>query len=383
VPSRLNQEGDLVAALGGVGFLTVAPDYLGLGDSPGFHPYVHAETEATASVDMLRAAREFAEEKSIYLNDQVFVAGYSQGGHAAMALHRKLELELSDEFTVTAAAPMSGPYSIGEVMQQLIFTDTPQEYFFPAYVPYTVLSFQYAGQTVYNELTDLFKPEYAVNMEKFFNEDLDLQQLNFLLVSTLTLNTGASIPVRMFQDNIIHDIKTDPNHPFNLALKANNVYDWSPKAPTRLFYCEADDQVPAQNSLVAEAVMLGNGAADLDALDVQSDADHVECVLPAALATVSFFSQFQVVGDTLADAGQRVFENLKAYPNPAAATVYFENLPPGSQVRLLDLQGNFVFSTNPSSTADMLSLPVLPASLYVLEVESEGYVWRQKWFVKQ
>ena len=35
------------------------PDYLGMGESPGLHPYVHGESEATATLDMIRAAREF------------------------------------------------------------------------------------------------------------------------------------------------------------------------------------------------------------------------------------------------------------------------------------------------------------------------------------
>jgi hypothetical protein len=40
------------------GYATVLPDYLGMGASPGFHPYLHARSEATAGVDMLRAARD-------------------------------------------------------------------------------------------------------------------------------------------------------------------------------------------------------------------------------------------------------------------------------------------------------------------------------------
>jgi hypothetical protein len=39
--------------------LSAMPDYIGMGGSPGLHPYVHAASEATASIDMIRAAREF------------------------------------------------------------------------------------------------------------------------------------------------------------------------------------------------------------------------------------------------------------------------------------------------------------------------------------
>ena len=58
---------------------------MGLGSSPGFHPYLHARSEATASVDMLRAGRNYCASNNIGLNGQVFLAGYSQGGHTEMA----------------------------------------------------------------------------------------------------------------------------------------------------------------------------------------------------------------------------------------------------------------------------------------------------------
>ena len=158
VPSHLNGESQLVAALSAMGYFAVAPDYLGLGDSPGFHPYVPAETEASAGVDIVRAGRDFAAQLGLLLNNQVFVTGYSQGGHAAMALHRMLELQLSNEFTVTAAAPMSGPYSIGEIMRGLILSE--EEYFFPAYIPNTILSYQMMYGNLYTSLGEVFKPAY-------------------------------------------------------------------------------------------------------------------------------------------------------------------------------------------------------------------------------
>ena len=43
--------------------------------------------------------------------DELFLLGYSEGGYATMALHRELQQFHSDEFTVTASAPMAGPWS--------------------------------------------------------------------------------------------------------------------------------------------------------------------------------------------------------------------------------------------------------------------------------
>ncbi len=63
------------------GYAVVAPDYLGLG--PGaetVHPYLHSRTEATATVDLVRAARRVEPA----LAHRWAVAGVSQGGHAAL-----------------------------------------------------------------------------------------------------------------------------------------------------------------------------------------------------------------------------------------------------------------------------------------------------------
>ena len=39
VPSRINGESQLSNFFGGIGYYGMAPDYVGMGDSPGLHPY--------------------------------------------------------------------------------------------------------------------------------------------------------------------------------------------------------------------------------------------------------------------------------------------------------------------------------------------------------
>jgi dipeptidyl aminopeptidase/acylaminoacyl peptidase len=112
VPSSLNLDYEAYAFIGASGFAVLAPDYLGMGDSRGFHPYVHRETQARASVDMLKAFHEWLEGENYAVNDKLFLTGYSQGGHASMSTHQELELFYATEFSVTAATHLSGPYSI-------------------------------------------------------------------------------------------------------------------------------------------------------------------------------------------------------------------------------------------------------------------------------
>ena len=81
VMSNMNAaDTDFTILMAGVGYITTATDYLGLGVSRGFHPYVHAETQASAAIDLLIAARSYFDNSQINYNDQLFVTGYSQGG---------------------------------------------------------------------------------------------------------------------------------------------------------------------------------------------------------------------------------------------------------------------------------------------------------------
>ena len=62
------------------GRAAIAPDYLGLGTSPGRHPYMDARSAASASLDMLRAAHSAAPKLGTTLERTVSVTGFSQGG---------------------------------------------------------------------------------------------------------------------------------------------------------------------------------------------------------------------------------------------------------------------------------------------------------------
>lgn len=111
-PSRLLT--DIVAR----GFAVVAPDYLGLGRfDTGPHPYLEIRTEATATIDLVRAARAVRTD----LSETWAVVGGSQGGQAALGaghLQRQYAPELDfrgtvaldPESDVEKVFPLIGPY---------------------------------------------------------------------------------------------------------------------------------------------------------------------------------------------------------------------------------------------------------------------------------
>lgn len=83
--------GVLLSIFASLGYIAVAPDYIGLksmGAPTGFmHPYLVAEPTAIASLDAVRAAKKLLAGSKITPGD-VVVMGGSQGGHAAAFVNR-------------------------------------------------------------------------------------------------------------------------------------------------------------------------------------------------------------------------------------------------------------------------------------------------------
>ena len=131
----------LPAILTGAGYVYVEPDYLGLGGSEGMHPYHLKEPYGTAVVDLLRAVRHYAlfENDQFIINDQLFLAGYSEGGYATMATHQIIERDYSDEFAITISFPMAGAYSMSGLMVDLMLAQQP--YGEPFYFPYVLFAY--------------------------------------------------------------------------------------------------------------------------------------------------------------------------------------------------------------------------------------------------
>jgi fermentation-respiration switch protein FrsA (DUF1100 family) len=70
----------------------------------------------------------------------------------------------------------------------------------------------------------------------------------------------SGIPSEILQPAFLQAFSSDPDHPFRLILRENDLLDWVPASPTRLYHCAADDIVPYANSVVAYASFVAAGA---------------------------------------------------------------------------------------------------------------------------
>ena len=372
VPSNLAGGYQLATVFGGGGYVTLAPDFLGLGESRGFQLYVHADTEASASVDMYRALRTYAEENNdFFINDQVFLTGYSQGGHASMASQRLINQAFAGDIEVTAAAHMSGPYSVSEAMINSTLSDEP--FFFGAYLANVILSYQIAYGDIYDSLEQIFQPQYVPLVEQYRDGEIGLFVLNDSINTRLAAETGSVVPNRIIQDSIAEIARNLPaGHPIAEALKDNDTYDFVPVAPTRLYYCMADDQVTFRNAIIADSAFAANGAEDIvQAFDVNSNADHGGCVSPATTSTFIFFGQFRMVTTDTEEAAN--LNGISVRPNPVSDVAELF-IPEGAPVTadLYSATGSLLDRRTYTGGTHQVDMSTLPAGLYFMRYTRVG-----------
>lgn len=374
VPSNL-QGGYLLAVIfASYGYVVTTPDYLGLGDSPGIHPYVHAATEASAAIDLLYATRELdQQDDSFSLSEQLFITGYSQGGHASMAAQQEIETNFSQDFNVTAAAHMSGPYSISEKMMEFALGE--DEYHNPSFVGAVFLGYNEAYPNILNdiEIDDIFKAEYIDDINAYADEDITLWELNDRFVEDLTAEHGVVRPRDLIKEEIVDDIFNDPSSAISTVLRANDTYNWAPSAPTRLYYCEGDDVVNFDNSLIAESVMNAIGASDVLAVksDEFSPLDHTGCVLPASFSSILFFGAYQNI---LTSADDLIDDpNLTINNNNELLLVNIPVEKYGSHNKLIirDMSGRMVLNINVDPGMTYHDISNLPMGMFIVNIVHE------------
>lgn len=310
VPSFDSIEADLGKSLASRGYVVAMPDYLGLGVNQGFHPYQHWETEATSSIDILRAAKEFiADSLSFDFSNEIFLTGYSQGGHAAMATAKYIQdNQLESELNIAGIAPMSGAYHISKRQTDEIIKDTP--FLYPGYTVYLIMGYQYVYGSIYTNHSDYLQPPYDTLIPPYFDGTHTMLEVHPLL---------PTIASQYLNPNFINDFIADSTAkatPFWQALLDNDNYDWTPTVPVNLLYCNADDLVNPLNTQDAFDAMTLNGVTNIQKNDI-GNFNHLNCYVPATSATIEYFQELRTDCKTPSNVKHlEVSYDLNAFPNP-------------------------------------------------------------------
>ncbi len=259
VPSQPDGTGIAAAVVfAGNGYALIAPDYPGLGDSPGKHPYYIAASIGPAVADMVAASQRV---KGVP-NAPVFLSGFSEGGWASLAALRVLE---SKGQHVLGSAQVAGAYDLRRVsLPAALKGGAPSHSLYLAYAAW--------GQAAYygHSLDSVLTPEYASTVERLF-AGAEPDEI---------LSTLPQDPRRMFNASFLDAFDRDAAHWYLESFAANSLVDVTPRAPVRLYYGSQDLDVVPEEALAAARSMRARHV-DVEAIDVGA-VGHDASMLAAA-----------------------------------------------------------------------------------------------------
>ncbi len=284
-----------ILAFASGGYAVAMPDYLGLGDHKGAHPYPLGDINSRSAIDLIAPARTVADRQNISIGSRLFVTGYSEGGAVAMWTVRNLEQKTGAIYDVFAAAPLEGPYDVsGATRNWLIASPTDQQGFVTRlYLMSYMVYYFHKSKGV--KLTDYFKPAMALTVSQAYGGNRsDENIIKRLALAAVLMRAKNSI------DNVVTPrfkkaIQTlDTSDPVISEMRKNDVYDWKPRTKILLVTLKEDKIVDPSNTEKVFLTMRRNGVGDamlrkyvINDLSL----NHLTAVAPALIQARLFFDK--------------------------------------------------------------------------------------------
>lgn len=259
------------------GYMVALPDYLGLGDSSlALHPYVQADTLASASVDMIIAAKELAATLNYPLNNKLYLTGYSEGGFTTLVTYEAL-LKNHKELPVTATAIGSSPYDWKITLPFITTEPGPRASIYAGYFFYSMQTYHH----FWSSMQEIFKKPYDTLVPVLFDGLHDATQIQ---------NALPTDPKDLLQDNFLNGL-LDGSDKNTAALIDNlNHYHFTSTSPLLLVGTKGDHDVPYHGSEVAYAEF--KQTSDQVYIESVSDVlDHIQAFPAVLKEELAFFKK--------------------------------------------------------------------------------------------
>lgn len=269
-PSRDPDTQNLVKVAAATGYVAMMPDYIGYAASDKEVPtYVFQQGLAAAVIDMIRATRQLMTRNNVAMNGQLFITGYSEGGYATLAAQREIEQKFAQEFSLTASMPAAGPYDMSATAQYMVGLAVNEN---PHYLGFVFKVYDH--WLGWNRLNDMFQPPYNTVVNTFYDgthSSGDIQR-------SLTSDMAA-----LFKPEFRTAFLGTGEPTVKAGFAANDIYNWAPRVPTRLFHGRNDTIVPYANTTTARDAMVRAGSTSVSLVDCSrppliSGDDHEVCV---------------------------------------------------------------------------------------------------------
>ncbi|BFO67647.1 T9SS type A sorting domain-containing protein [Chryseobacterium sp. KCF3-3] len=348
------------------GYILMAPDYVGMGTGDGVHPYVDYATEAGATIDFITAANKVLAQLNIKRYDEYFLAGYSQGAHAAMSTLKRLSISNPNNIKFKYAYMGDGPYDFSGVtlnkgvLEKDIYPFTS----FLANVLHTCNNTGY--KTYNNDISEVISAEY-------------LDKYNYHVVQDNGgLLWGPVIWRKLFTTNFVNDVTNNPNNKLRLCMKPKDVYDWYNKTPMTLGHSTVDLAIPPENTSKTIDVQRGYYPWwDLNKYKLDSfywgPLGHVGGILPFTLASNAKFNTLRSGGllNEWAIAGS-IFGKQSTEKTSDKPTLLSSQIKPDlGNMQLVEIT-DFNKEKAQSRTASNQNLSTLKDGVYLLKVSENN-----------
>ena len=252
-PSNHAVAAEAPVIMASLGYIVVAPDYVGYGVSKGAeHPYLLSAPSAAVVLDLLTAAKSWRRGQGVADNGQLFLVGYSEGGYVTMAAHRAMQAGTNGVANphlagLVAAVPGAGPYHVGVTMDELLRRVKDE---------YPVIGALISPGLLKNLGSSVRKEVRRLLLRAIVPDDADV-----------TLQT-TFLDTYMADDDAAME-------------RQSNVHDWRPAAPVPLFHGPGDQTVPYASATRTLQAMQARAAPLVGLTDcVAAPSDHLPCVVP-------------------------------------------------------------------------------------------------------
>lgn len=247
-PSNNAVASEVALVMASVGYIVLAPDYVGYGASKGApHPYLLSGPSAAAVVDFLTAAQTWRRQQGVADNGQLFMTGYSEGGYVTLAAHRALQWGNSPHLqNLRQVVVGAGPYNVQATMDGLVDVVRQENKVVGALINPGFL--RYLGGSAQREVRRA-------------------------LLKALLPNDADVVIDATFIDNFLSDDVPNLN-------RLSNVHQWRPTLPVSFYHGKDDRTVPYASAASTVQTMQAQGAGDLVSLNdcPATPAGHLECV---------------------------------------------------------------------------------------------------------
>ena len=233
-----------ISMTGYAGFAGIFPDYVGYGSSnASAHPYLLKDLSAQNSLDMIKASMKYMQKESVILNHQLYVSGYSQGGHLAMALAEKIEKNGFDSVVLKGVASMAGPHNVEALANIEVNASHIMKY--PAFLGFLADSYAFKYDDL--ELTNMVVETNTTKYHNLFNGSNNNVAIHtgLGLVEDARGGFNHQTANKLFKESFINDYQNNDNSTSRKRFIENKSYNnWNPKTKIKLVHCLEDEIIP-------------------------------------------------------------------------------------------------------------------------------------------